>query len=365
MILRFQSGWEINKKGENIIEISSPFKKKKYKFKSENPSFFDVINSLSEGIQYPEDLPKFTEKFGIKESTLHSLILKFKTYGIIIEDEKIPSPILETLYDRQIRFFRTFETQTSSGEQINDNLQNKTVLIVGLGGYGSWVALLCARMGIRNIIGIDFDRVEVSNLHRQILYNREDLGTYKIHACEKKIKETDEKINFVGHRLKVTCAEDLYPFLENVDLVFNPFSYIPSTKASDHPSGIIAQAAMIKGKPCLTFGGSWIGPLTIPNKSSCYFCAIKTLELNGNLEPELRNQNIQKRAFAPPIAICCSMAVLEASRFLSGCDDSQVLNGIIQLDVFAFSNSRLLSLQPSPNCRSCNDYETNNFKAAS
>ncbi|WP_068468518.1 ThiF family adenylyltransferase [Candidatus Protochlamydia phocaeensis] len=365
MILRLQSSWEIRKKEGNVIEISSSFRKKKYEIKSENPSIFLFLNSLSKGIQYPEDLPKIAEKFGLKENSLHSLISKFKSYGIFIEDDKSPSPTLETLYDRQIRFFRTFENQTTSGEQINENLQNRTVLIVGLGGYGSWVALLCARMGIRNIIGIDFDRVEISNLHRQILYDRGDLGSLKIHACEKRIKEADSEINFVGHCLKVGGTEDLYPFMENIDLVFNPFSYLPSKKASDHPSGMIAQAAMIKGKPCLTFGGSWIGPLTIPSKSICYFCAIKALELNGNLDPELRNQNIQKRAFAPPIATCCSMAVHEASRFLSGCDDSQVLDGMIQLDMFAFSNSRYLPLEPSSECCFCNTCETNNFKVTS
>ncbi len=363
MILRFQSSWEIRKRGEKVIEIYSSFKKKKYEIKSENPSIFLFLNLLSEGIQFPEDLTKVAEKFDLKEGSLHLLISKFKSYGILIEDDQVRSATLETLYDRQIRFFRTFENQIYSGEQINENLQNSTVLIIGLGGYGSWVALLCARMGIRNIIGIDFDHVEITNLHRQVLYDRNDLGTLKTKACERKIKESDSEIKFIGHCLKVSSAEDLYPFMENVDLVFNPFSYLPSKKASDHPAGMIAKAAMVKGKPCLIFGGSWIGPLTIPNKTACYFCAIKTLELSGDLDPKLRNQNIQKRAFAPPIATCCSIAVHEASRFLSGCDESQVLNGMIQLDMFAFSNSQYLPLQPSSECCFCSACETNSFKA--
>jgi hypothetical protein len=364
MNLRFQSSWEIKKRGENILEISSSFKKKKFEIKSENPSVFLFLTLLSEGIKYPKDLQKIAEKFNLKENSIHSLISKFRSYGILIEDDKIRKTPLDTIYDRQIRFFRTFESQTSSGEQINENLQNSTVLIVGLGGYGSWIALLCARMGIRNIIGIDFDSVEITNLHRQILYNRDDLGALKIKACEKKIKEADSEINFIGHCLQVTEPEDLYPFMENVDLVFNPFSYLPEKKALHHPAGIIAYAAMIKNKPCLTFGGSWIGPLTIPGQTPCYFCAIKRLELNGNLDPELRNQNIQKRAFAPPIATCCSIAVHEASRFLSGCDDSQVLNGVIQLDMFSFLNSQYIQLEYTSDCNFCNSCAINNFKAA-
>ena len=150
--------------------------------------------------------------------------------------------------------------------------------------------------------------------------------------------------------------------MDNVDLVFNPFSYLPQGKALNHPSGMIAKAAMLKEKPCLTLGGSWIGPLNIPNKTSCYFCAIKTLESKGNLDPELRNPNIQKRAFAPPIATCCSIAVHEASRFLSGFDDSQILNGVIQLDMFTFSNSQYLSLETRNECVFCNPGLKNNIK---
>lgn len=363
MILRFQSSWELNRKEENTVEISSFLKKKKYKIKLENPSIFLFLKALSMGIQYPNDLHKVAKQFNLQEGSLYSLISQLKAYGILIEVDRHENYSSETLYDRQIRFFRTFENQTSSGEQIHENLQNSTVLIVGLGGYGSWTALLCARMGIRNIIGIDFDHVEITNLHRQVLYDWNDLGVLKIKACEKKIKETDSEINFIGHCLKVNRTEDLYPFMNNVDLVFNPFSYLPLKKALNHPSGMIAQAAMIKGVPCLTFGGSWIGPLTIPCQTTCYFCAIQTLELNSNLDPELRNLNIQKRAFAPPIASCCAFAVHEAARFLSGCDSSQVLNWMIQLDMFSFTNSQYLPLKYCSDCVSCNSHAINNFKA--
>ncbi|PJD94645.1 MAG: hypothetical protein CK425_11095 [Parachlamydia sp.] len=363
MILRFQSSWVVKKGVKDIVEVSSSLKMKKYEIMSKNPFVYIFLKSLSEGIKYPEDLPDIAKKYCLKEKFVNSLISKFKSYGILIEDEKIISPPLDTIYDRQIRFFRTFEHQTLSGEQINDNLQNRTILIVGLGGYGSWTGLLCARMGIRNIIGVDFDSVEITNLHRQILYDRGDLGSLKVNACKKKINEADPEINFTGHCLKVTAPEDLYPLMDEVDLVFNPFSYIPEKKALNHPAGILAQAAIIKRKPCLTFGGSWIGPLTIPGKTPCYFCTIKALELkNINIDHDLRSQHIQKRAFAPPIAACCSLAVYEASRFLSGSDDSQVLKGMIQLDIFSFSNSRFLPLELNLDCAFCIPHAQDNFK---
>lgn len=365
MILRFQSSWQIKKTRENVLLISSPFKKKKFEIKSDNPAIFSFLDLLVGGINYPEDLSKCAGELGLIESFIDSLITKLKALEILIQDEKSRHATSETVYDRQIRFFRTFENQSSSGELFNENLQNKTVLIVGLGGYGSWTAILCARIGIRNIVGIDFDNVEITNLHRQILYECSDLGIPKVKACEKKIKEADSNINFVGHSVKVNSPEDLYPFMDDVDLVFNPFSYLPSKQALKHPAGIIAKASMDKCKPCLTFGGSWIGPLTIPDQTPCYFCAVRKLEVDIDLDPECRNQNIKKRAFAPPIATCCSIAVHEASRFLSACDDSQVLKGIIQLDMFSFSNSQFLPLDHPSDCDFCNSRALYKLKAIS
>lgn len=362
MILRMQSSWMIKKNGDDIIEIFSLHKMKKIEIKTKNPFIFIFLTSLRKGIKYPDDFLDSWERYGLKKSVIESLISKLRSFEILIEDNKITIPPLNAIYDRQIRYFRTFENQNFSGEQLNEKLQNRTVLIVGLGGYGSWTTLLCARMGIRNIIGIDFDTVEVTNLHRQILYDQNDLGILKVKACMAKIKESDPELNFIGYPIKINSPEDLYPFMDQVDLVFNPFSYLPMQKALNHPAGIISYAAMIKKKPCLIYGGSWIGPLTIPGQTPCYFCAVKALELDGNIDPELRSQNIQKRAFAPPIAACCSLAISEASRYLSGCDLPQVLNGIIQLDIFSFSSSRFLPLKFNSSCNYCSSCTINNFQ---
>lgn len=86
--------------------------------------------------------------------------------------------------------------------------------------------------------------------------------------------------------------------MEKVDLVFNPFSYLPASKVTTHPAGMVAYSALMKKKPYLTFGGSWIGPLTIPGQTPCYFCAIKALELNANLDPDFRSQH-SKSAHLP------------------------------------------------------------------
>lgn len=64
----------------------------------------------------------------------------------------------------------------------NDNLElikSKTVLVVGLGGVGGYVVETLIRSGIENIILVDYDTISLSNLNRQIISTRENIGNKK------------------------------------------------------------------------------------------------------------------------------------------------------------------------------------------
>lgn len=65
------------------------------------------------------------------------------------------------------------------GEQGQNLISNATVMIIGLGGIGSPVAQYLAAAGVGKLILVDDDKVDCSNLHRQILYNETDVGSYK------------------------------------------------------------------------------------------------------------------------------------------------------------------------------------------
>src|SRR5689334_14884585 len=75
-----------------------------------------------------------------------------------------------------------FETQNLIGHfdpSLSAELTRRTLLIVGLGGNGSHLALAAARMGFDEIIGVDRDFVSPSNLTRQVLYTSADVGQRK------------------------------------------------------------------------------------------------------------------------------------------------------------------------------------------
>ena len=69
---------------------------------------------------------------------------------------------------------------------------NKRILIVGAGGIGNNVILLLSRMGFNDFILIDKDIIELSNLSRQFLFNKNDIGKLKIDVLKREILNFDK-----------------------------------------------------------------------------------------------------------------------------------------------------------------------------
>lgn len=74
------------------------------------------------------------------------------------------------------------------GQELQKKLLSATVAICGLGGLGSNIAIALARAGVGKLILIDFDRVDITNLHRQ-QYKAVQIGRYKTEALSENLKE--------------------------------------------------------------------------------------------------------------------------------------------------------------------------------
>ena len=100
-------------------------------------------------------------------------------------------------------------------------LQAATVAVCGLGGLGSNIAISLARAGVGKLILIDFDRVDVTNLHRQ-QYKACQVGMPKSEALLANLKEIAPYTDFETHFEKVT-AENAVPLLANADVICEAF----------------------------------------------------------------------------------------------------------------------------------------------
>ncbi len=79
---------------------------------------------------------------------------------------------------------------------------NSKVLIVGMGGLGCPAAEFLARAGVGSIGIIDFDKVDLSNIHRQSLYNTNDLNKFKVDVAKKKLNQINPNTKVISYKIR-------------------------------------------------------------------------------------------------------------------------------------------------------------------
>ena len=107
------------------------------------------------------------------------------------------------------------------GEELQKKFSSATVAICGLGGLGSNVAISLARAGIGKLILIDFDRVDITNLHRQ-QYKVNQIGMNKTDALSENLKEIAPYMDLVIHTVRIT-EENAACLLQGADIICEAF----------------------------------------------------------------------------------------------------------------------------------------------
>lgn len=107
------------------------------------------------------------------------------------------------------------------GQELHDRFSSATAAICGLGGLGSNIAIALARAGIGRLILVDFDRVDITNLHRQ-QYKAEQIGEYKTEALAANLLEISPYTEVKGVTEKVT-EDNFLELLEGADIVCEAF----------------------------------------------------------------------------------------------------------------------------------------------
>lgn len=103
-------------------------------------------------------------------------------------------------------------------EKIN-NIKNKTVLIIGLGGVGGYALESIVRSGVENLIIVDSDIIEETNLNRQLISLYSNIGKYKVDEFEKRIKDINPKAKITKINKFITEKNIDILFNENIDYI--------------------------------------------------------------------------------------------------------------------------------------------------
>ena len=157
------------------------------------------------------------------------------------------------------------------GAEGQAKLDRTRVLIVGLGGLGCPAALYLATSGIGRLVLNDFDRVDETNLPRQILYGPEDVGALKVEAAKKRLTalNPDVDVLLLAERLDGPALESV---VGNVDVVLDGTDNFAARFA-------VNRACVARGVPLVSGAAVRVeGQIAVfPNRGGgpCYACLYK------------------------------------------------------------------------------------------
>jgi len=97
-------------------------------------------------------------------------------------------------------------------------ISSTRVLVVGVGGLGCPLVMYLANTGLGKIGILDDDKVEMSNLNRQILFNSSDVGKFKVTQAKKFLNKINKKIKVIAYKNKLT-EKNINKILNNYEII--------------------------------------------------------------------------------------------------------------------------------------------------
>ena len=107
------------------------------------------------------------------------------------------------------------------GKELHRVFSSATIAVCGLGGLGSNIAIALERAGVGRLILIDFDRVDITNLHRQ-QYKADQIGMYKTVALAENLKEIAPYISLEIHTERIT-EDNVLTLLKDAEIICEAF----------------------------------------------------------------------------------------------------------------------------------------------
>lgn len=254
-------------------------------------------------------------------------------------------------WSRSLDYFSLFETNDVSKYHYLERLRNSKVVLVGIGGMGSWVLYQLLCMGVGSIHIIDGDKVELSNLNRSIIYNANDVGKWKVDCAIIAAKKFSPSTQIKGTILQIQNSNDLVSVIEDADLLVScadkPYWYIQQW---------VSEAGYQKNIPFISASGGRVGPFTIPNVSSCRMClwagiVEKNQELSNSLKMHKELPTARKGVLISNVVFTASFLINEIFNHLTELSEPLTINSYwMQGKDFS---SRLTPLEKHPNCSTC------------
>ena len=232
-----------------------------------------------------------------------------------------------------IRYKRQLDVsgwETSTQEK----LKNSKVFVAGAGGLGSPVLYYLAAAGVGHIKICDRDKVELSNLNRQILYSTSDIGSWKAETAAAKTSLLNDSIKITHFNSE--AGWNLIDEIKECDIIIDCFDNFESRH-------ILNRISLQTGIPMIHAGVSeYYGQMTFlqPGETACLACFIPE-----NIKKETRG------IVGAMAGIVGSMQAIEVIKFLTG-TGSILKNRLLHIDGKSMDITSLV-LKKNSECKVC------------
>jgi adenylyltransferase/sulfurtransferase len=232
------------------------------------------------------------------------------------------------------------------GAEGQQRLKEASVLIVGAGGLGSPVSMYLAAAGVGRLGLVEFDRVEESNLQRQVLFGQSDIGRSKLEVAQQRLGDINPLIEIRAHptRIEATNAMEL---VRDYDIVVDGSDNFPTRY-------LVNDACVLAGKPnvygsIFRFEGQ--AAVFWGARGPCYRCLFPEPPPPG-LVPSCAEGGV----LGVMPGIIGSLQASEAVKLILGVGEP-LIGRLIIFDALAF-RFRELRLKKNPECPVCSERPT-------
>ena len=219
-------------------------------------------------------------------------------------------------------------------------LKNSKVCVVGVGGLGNPITLRLAAMGVGTLRIVDRDVIELSNLHRQTMFDEDDVGQVKVEVAAKKLQKLNPDCNIEALAVSVNDYTAL-EVIEGCDVVIDALDSVNARYA-------LNKACVKFNIPFVTgaaVGVSGQAFTVLPNQSACYFCMFP--ELNEDTMPTCSIEGVHPSI----LSIIGGIEVAEAVKIITGKKPSlseKILH--IDLENLDFNSTKTFRAEECPIC---------------
>ena len=222
-----------------------------------------------------------------------------------------------------------------------ERLARSRVLIVGLGALGTPAARQLAAAGVGTLGLIDPDVVELSNLHRQVLYGMEDLGTRKVDAAQRRLIELHPNLRVEARAERLQWG--------NLPALFADVDFVVDATDGVEAKFLINDGAVSTGRPfshagVMGFQGQTM--TVVPGRSACFRCLFPEPPPPGSVA-SCREAGV----VGPTAGFIASVQASEAIRILRG-EEPLLCNRLLTYDG-STRRCRKVELARNPRCPIC------------